>query len=155
MHSCNAKVSSNTLNYATIFEEKVLGVKCDVEIVVGLASGAATVVASMRHALWSSPACHISIDTLESLATHIRDVRKYSELLDSLIDGAKDHQLNCSFGGATLIVVKPAGRPARFTLTIGLFHREGSLEELSTKDVDEAVGALDGLRKRVLARVRP
>ena len=52
------------LNYATTFEERLLGVKCDVEVVVELSSGDTSVVAAMRQALRSSPVCHISIDTL-------------------------------------------------------------------------------------------
>jgi hypothetical protein len=143
-----------SLNYATKFEQKLLGHKCDVEVVVNLASGQASVVAGMRQALRSSPACYLSLETLEGLAKCVRDVKKNSRLLDSLIDDATDHQLNCSFGGATLIVVKPPGKSARFTLTIGLFHREGAIEELSTKEIDDAVSLLEGLCKRVLARVR-
>lgn len=144
----------SSLNYATTFEQKLLGHKCDIEVVVDLSTGEASVVAGMRQALRSSPACHISLDTLERLAACIRDVGKNSRLLDRLVDEATDHQLNCSFGGGTLIVVKPPGKSARFTLTIGLFHREGSIEELSAKEVDDAISALDGLRKRVLTRVR-
>lgn len=150
--STDKRVTS--LNYATTFEQKLLGYKCDVEVVVNLASGEASVVAGMRQALRSSPACYLSLDTLEGLASCIRDVKKSSRLLDSLIDDATDHQLNCSFGGGTLIVVKPPSKSARFTLTIGLFHREGPVEELSSKEIDDAISLLDGLRKRVLAGVR-
>ena len=141
------------LNYATTFEEKLLGVKCEVEVVVDLSSGASSVTAGMRQALRSTPACYLSIDTLELLVNGIKLAHKSAKLLDSLADAATDHQLNLSVGGATLIIVKPPGKPARFTLSIGLYHREGKLEELSAKEVEAAIQSLSALRKRVLAKV--
>ena len=141
------------LNYATTFEEKVLGVKCEVEVVVELSSGNSSVTAGMRQALRSSPACYLTIDTLEALLNCIKATHKNAKLLDDLAEAATDHQLNASVGGATLIIVKPPGKPARFTLTVGLFHREGKLEELSTKEIEAAIQTLSALRKRVLTKV--
>lgn len=153
MFSASATTSAAALNYATVFEERVLGVKCDVEVVVELAGGASSVVAGMKQALSGSRACHLSLDTLADLAACLRTIGDQARLLDNLTNGAKAHQLNWSAGGATLIVVKPAEREARFTLTIGLFHREGPLHELPAKEIEQAVATLHGLRQRVLCKL--
>lgn len=144
--------ASSCLNYAAVFEESVLGVKCDVEVVLDVSARTASVTAGMRQPLRSAPLCRVSIDTLQALSRCIREAKAHEKMLDQLVQGSTDHQFNSSDGGATLIIVKPTGKPARYTLTIGLFHREGLMQELSATDVDAAVTKLEALRARVLAK---
>ena len=139
--------------YVSSFEEKILGVKSDVEVSVNLLDASATVVVAMRQPLRSSPSCHISLAELESLKAAIQVSRERAPLLDAMVDGATNHQINCAWGGVTLIVVKPLNRPARFTLVVDEFHREGPLAELSSGEVDEAIAKLTSLRAKVLAKV--
>jgi hypothetical protein len=162
--------ATSSLKYATKFEERILGVECDVEVCADLSLESATVIAAMRQPLRSTPSCHISIEGLEELRASIHEAHVRAQLLEDLVDGARDHQLNCSCSIARLVVVKPRreekfwerfwpspessrGRPPRFVLTIGEFHREGPLDQLSTSDVDAAIGIMDALRTRVLAKI--
>jgi hypothetical protein len=142
------------LRYATSFEIKLLGSKCDVDVVVDLASQEATAIVSMRQLLSSSPAFRATREDFAALSACIRQARERAGLLDATAEGAHAHQLNCSCGGAALIVVKPPGKPARYTLNVGLFHREGLLEELTSKDIDEAVEQVDALIARVLSKTK-
>ena len=57
-----------------------------------------------------------------------------------------DHQLNYSSGGASLIVVHPKGKSARFVLTIGLFNQEGGIDSLSSVEIDATVKRVDELK---------
>lgn len=144
---------SGGLRYAATFNEKILGVGCDVDVAVDLVSGEALVIASMRRTLSSEPAFRISREDLASLSSCVKTAKERAGILDNKVKGSSDHQLNCACGGATLIVSKPAGKPARFALNVGLFHREGGLEELSAKELDEAVAKLDALTARVASKM--
>jgi len=73
--------------------------------------------------------------------------------LQHLMDGATDHQLNFMAGGASLVVVHPKEKKARYVLSIGSFTREGELEKLSDKEVAEAVEVVERLVARVRAKV--
>jgi hypothetical protein len=141
------------LNYVTSFDEKLLGVGCDVEVVVDIESGAARTNIQMRSFLRSTPAFRITLDDLVSISTAIQSVRKNVKLLESLISDATDHQLNYSFGGMTLIVVQPKGKNARFTLCIGSFSREGDIDTLTNKEILEAVNRVEGLQAQVVSKV--
>ncbi len=143
------KGAANGLRYATSFEEKILGAKCSVEVVVDLSSGETSVVVSMMRFLSSDPAFRITRDDLAGLASFIKTVKSRASLLDERVEGATDHQMNCSSGGALLIVIKQTGKPARFTLSIGLFHQEGALSDLSAEEVDQAVAKLDSISAKV------
>jgi hypothetical protein len=145
---------SEGLRYATTFKEKILGVGCDVDISVDIDSKEMVVIASMTRMLSSQPAFRISRDDLAAIASCIKAAKKMASILDSKAEGACDHQLNCSIGGAAMIIVKPAAdKPARYTLHIGLFNQEGSLDELSTKELDDALEKLDALASRVRSKV--
>ena len=139
--------------YATSFRENLLGGACDVEVVVNIETKEASATLAMRQLLSSNPAFLISRDDLVAISQNIGMIQSKSPLLDSLIDGALHHQLNYSRKSAVLIVVHPKDRPARFTLSIGLFHQEGPLSELSSKEIDDAVSRLDTLTAAVVAKV--
>jgi hypothetical protein len=124
-----------------------------VEIVVDLSTRDASSVLSMTSFLSSRPVFAISLDNLKQLSRGVSDLKSSAKILGTLIEGATDHQLNCTVGGATAIVVQPPGKPARFTLTIGAFHREGQLDELDTRDIDEAIKRLESLQGRVVQKV--
>ena len=150
----NSENESGGLRYAATFKEKILGVGCDVDISVDIGSREAVVIASMTQMLSSQPAFRISRDDLAALASSVKTAKKRVSILDSKAEGACDHQLNYSYGGAALIIVKPfADKPARYTLSIGLFNREGTLDELTTKELDDAVEKLDTLASRVTSKV--
>lgn len=142
------------LRYATSFEAKLLGAKCDIEIVVDLSSQEASASVSMRQLLSPSPAFKATRDDFAALSSCIREARESAKLLDETAEGAQAHQLNCSCGGAVLIVVKPTGKPTRYTLNVGLFHREGLLEELTSDEIDEVIKQVDILIARVLAKTK-
>jgi hypothetical protein len=145
--------SSPGARYATSFKEQLFGGKCDVEVVVDLATRAPSSVLSMSSFLSSQPVFSISLESLKLLALGITDIKNHARLLSAQITGTTDHQLNCTVGGATAIVVQPAGKPARFTLTIGAFHREGLLEEIAIGEIDEAITKMDALQNRVVEKV--
>ncbi len=143
------KGAANGLRYAVSFEEKIFGAKCSVEVAVDLASGETSVVVSMLRFLSPEPAFRITRDDLAGLASFIRTAKSRSSLLDERVEGSMNHQMDCSIGGASLITFKPIGKPARFNLSIGLFHQEGPLNELSAEEVDQAVAKLDSISAKV------
>ena len=149
----NSSEDSSGARYATSFKEQLFGGKCDVEVVVDLTSRRTSSVLSMSQFLSSRPVFTISLEGLRLLSRAIQDIKSHKGLLNELLPGATDHQLNCSTGGATVIVVHPPGKPARFTLSVGTFHREGVLEELSVSDVEEAITKIEALEKRVLDKL--
>ncbi len=144
------------LKYATSFEEKLLGVRCDVDVIVDLSTGDASAVVAMRQMLSPSPAFRITLADLATVAEVIKTVPTQSKLLESLVDGATDHQLNFSHKGCTLTIVKPKGRPARYVLGIGLFNREGDLAELSASELTSAIEKLEQLKEKTRSKaMRP
>lgn len=149
----NVADGSSGSRYATSFKEQLFGGKCEVEIVVDLSTRAASSVLSMTSFLSTRPTFSISLENLKQLARGVSELKNNAKILSALIEGATDHQLNCTAGGATAIVVQPPGKPARFTLTIGAFHREGQLDELDTRDVDEAIKRIESLQGRVVQKV--
>lgn len=149
----NSSEDSSGARYAISFKEQLFGGKCDVEVVVDLTSRRASSVLSMSQFLSSRPVFTISLDDLRLLLRAIQHIKIHKGLLSELLPGATDHQLNCSTSGATLIVVHPPGKQARFTLSVGTSHREGVLEELSVGDVEEAITKIEALEKRVLDKL--
>jgi len=152
----NTPVSKNAtgLKYATSFDEKILGVGCDVEVVVDLDSGEVSAIVAMRQFLRSSPAFRICEKDLASIAAAVKAAKDRVGLLASLAEGALDHQLNYSSGGASLIVVHPKGKSARFVLTIGMFNQEDGIDSLSSAEIDAAVKRVDELKALARAKVR-
>ena len=142
------------LNYATTFNELILGLQCLVDVSVDIHTGEAAVVVSRTPRFVSTPTFRISLDDLKSLSESIRRAQERAQLLDDPLNGATEHQLNCTCGWANLIVVKPPGSPARFTLSIGHFNREGPLAELSSKEIDESIVKLEAILGSVLKKVR-
>jgi len=142
----------NGLRYATVFDETILGAGCDVEVVVDLSTGKGSAIISMRRMLSPNPAFSISRDDLAAIAMGVKMAKEKSDLLAQTTEGAKGHQLNFSCGGATLVIVKPEGKPTRFGLHVGLFHREGALDDLSALELEEAVRKVDALLARVISK---
>jgi len=149
----NTEEGSSGSRYATSFNERLFGVKCEVEIVLDLLTHAPSSVLSMTSALSSRPIFSISLENLKLLARAVADLKNNAKLLNALTGGATHHQLNCTIGGATAVVFQPPGKPARFTLTIGAFHRMGLLEELDTRDIDLAIRKIDDLQAAVVQKV--
>lgn len=149
----NPAEGSSGSRYATSFKERLFGCKCEVEIVIDLSTHAPSSVLSMTSLLSSHPIFSISLENLKLLARGVADLKSNVKLLSTLTSGATYHQLNCTFGGATAIVFQPPGKPARFTLTIGAFHRMGLLEELDTRDIDLAIRTIDALQVGVVQKV--
>ena len=149
----NETVSVNGIKYATVFDEKLLGAGCDVEVVVDVETGQSQATVAMRPFLRSSHAFKISVEDLAAMAETIRSANARAKLLNDKIDGAVDHQLNFSAGGSSLIIVHPKDKKARFVLTIGSFSREGELEKISDLEVAQAVKTVEALRAKVVAKV--
>lgn len=143
----------NSLKYAATFEEKLLGAKCDVDVVVDVATGESTATIAMRQMLRSMPICRIGIETLEELLTAMKAVEASAILLEARPEGAQDHQLNFGFGGASLIVVQPPGKKARYVLTVGSFNKEGEVSQMSHQELADAVARVNALRKSVCDKV--
>lgn len=141
------------LKYATVFDERLFGVGCDVDVVVDVESGEASATVAMRQFMRSSPAFWITGEQLVAIAEVVKSVRSRAWLLDETVEGAQDHQLNFSCGGAKLIVVHPKGKPTRFVLTIGLFNKDGELDELSGEEIDAAVKRIEELKAKTVAKV--
>jgi len=139
--------------YVASFKEQLFGGQCEVEVVVDLSTRSVSSILSMSSFLNSRPTFSISLEHLKQLARGVADVKNNAKLLNTLVDGATDHQLNCTVAGATAIVVQPLGKPRRFTLTIGAFHREGPLEEFETHDIDAAIQRIEALQGRVVQKV--
>jgi hypothetical protein len=149
----NTAEASSGSRYATSFKERLFGAKCEVEIVIDLSTHAPSSVLSMTSLLSSRPIFSISLENLKLLARGVADLKNNAKLLNALTVGATYHQLICIVGGATAIVFQPPGKAARFTLTIGAFHRMGLLEELDTRDIDVAIRRIDALQVGVVQRV--
>jgi hypothetical protein len=144
---------SSGARYAISFNEQLFGGKCDVEIVIDLATCHATSALSMGQFLSSRPAFSISLENLKLFARGLADIKNHARLLTARLPGATEHQLNCTVGGATAIVVHPAEKPPRFNLTIGRFHREGLFEELPIGEIQEAIAKIQALQDQVVGKV--
>jgi len=149
-----AKESAGGAKYATLFRKKLLGVNCDVDVVVDLATLKAEATISMKQILSSRPAFVITLDDLRLLETSLKSVKKCTSLLESVLPDATDHQLNVNIRGATAIVVRPPGKSARYTLSIGLFHREGELSELELNEIDDSIKEIEVLVIATIEKVR-
>jgi hypothetical protein len=148
------ELEAGGLRYATTFRESILGVSCDIDVTANLKTGKGTTVVSMRRTLSPNPGFQISGEDLVTLLSCIKMAKAGASLLVEKPEMALDHQLNCSCGGAMLVVVKPLGKPARFALNIGLFHREGDLEDLSVEQLEVAITTLDRLKTKVLRKAK-
>jgi hypothetical protein len=142
------------LQYEATYDEKLFGVGCDVHVYADLATGEVSVVAAMRRLISPDPAFQISKDDLVCLSTCIESAKHRVSLLADSSAEIKAQNINCSCGRASLVVVHPRGKPASFSLTIGLFHEHGTIDNLSTKEVDEAVAKMEALGARVAAKVK-
>ena len=149
----NTVGGSSGARYVTSFKEQLFGGKCEIEVVVDLSTRAPSSVLAMIGFLSSRPTFAISLENLKLLTRAVADLKSNAKLLGALTEGETGHQLNCTVGGATAIVVQPPGKPGRFTLAIGTCHREGQLEELDTRDIDEAIKRIEALQNRVVQKV--
>lgn len=141
------------MKYAATFDEKVLGVGCDIEIVVDMESGDAQAMIAMRAFLRSTAPFRIAVEDLVAVANAIKIAKSRAKLLEQLPDGANDHQMHYASGGATLIVVHPPKKKAHFTLSIGGFSREGDLESCSDQEISDAAKRVEQIRDTVRSRV--
>jgi hypothetical protein len=142
------------LRYAASFKERLLGGTCENEVVVDLSTRDVSVVLGMTQFLSHGPTFLISLEHLKCLSQSISQIKTKAALLDSLIEGAENHQLNVNHGGATIIVVHPQGKKARFALSIGSYHREGVLSEIDSTDIDDAIAKLESQKLLVLKKLR-
>lgn len=140
--------------YATVFRRRLLGAACEVEVVVELSSLAGSAIVSMRQPLGAQAAFAVSLAQLQALQRALGEMKQAAGLLDALLPEAQDHQLNATAGAATAILVRPAGRPARYALSVGSFHREGELASLPLAEVAEAVKTVEALVDAAVAKVR-
>ena len=147
--------NAKALKYATTFDQKLLGVGCDVDVVVNLDSGEANATVSMRPFLRSSPAFQISLENLKAIANAVGSAKANVKLLDDLVEGAGDHQLQYQYGGASLTVVKPPKKEAKAVLTIGTFSRESELSKLSADEITKAISTCESLIAKVKKKVNP
>ena len=145
--------SAKSLKYATTFDEKLLGVGCDVDVVVNVDTGETSASVSMRPFLRSSPVFQISLENLKAISSAVKSAKAKAKLLESLVDGAGDHQLNYTYGGASLIVVQPPKKKPKAVLTIGSFSREADLDKLSDAELAEAIAITEKLAAKVKAKV--
>jgi hypothetical protein len=141
------------LQYSTTFDAKLFGVRCDVEVVVDVTSGQTKATIAMRQLLRSMHAFRMPFEVLLKLADVVQSAHSKVSLLESQMDGAIDHKLNFEVNGASLIVVHPKGRSARFVLCIGEYVREGALDDLSAADIQEAIKLVTDLTAKVRTKV--
>lgn len=150
-----AAAFGRALKYATTFDEKLFGVRCDVDIVVNLDTGESFASLGMRPFLRSSPVFQISLENLKAVAAAVSSAKVNAKLLESMVEGAGDHQLQYEYGGASLTVVQPPKKVAKAVLTIGAFARESDLEKLSVDELDKAISTCEGLMSKVKKKVLP
>ena len=139
--------------YETCFDEKLLGIGCNVKIIIDINSGSAEAYVEMRSFLRSTPDFRITLEDLKSISEAIKNVKRNANLLEDLVAGATTHKLNYSCGGAMLIVVHPKEKVARFTLSIGYFSREGALDALPDKEILDAVAKIEKLKSAVTEKL--
>jgi len=139
--------------YETCFDEKLLGIRCNVKIIIDINSGDAEAYVEMRSFLRSTPDFRITLEDLKSISEAIKNVKGNANLLEHPVAGATTNKLNYSCGGAILIVVHPKEKVARFTLSIGYFSREGALEALPDKEILDAVAKIEKLKSAVMAKL--
>ena len=142
------------LQYQATYDAKLLGVGCDVHVSVDLSTGDVSVVAAMRRLISPDPAFQISKDDLVCLSACIKSAKDRVGLLADTSAELKSQNLSCSCGGASLIVVLPPGKVASFSLTIGLFHEHGTMEKLSSKNVDDAIATMETLAALAAAKAK-
>jgi hypothetical protein len=145
--------AANSLKYATTFDEKLFGAGCDVDVVVNLVTGDTIATVSMRPFFRSSPVFQISLANLTAISEAVSAAKAHSNLLETLVEGAGDHQLQYQHGGASLTVVKPPKKTASAVLSIGSFTRESDLSELSVEELTKAITTCDRLIGLVKAKV--
>ena len=153
MHCKNEAVSNLGLKYATSFDEKLLGTGCDVEVVIEIESGEVSAVIAMRQFLRSSPVFRISDVDLAAMSDAIKSAKRSAKLLENMVDGATDHHLNYAARGASLTIVHPKEKKARFVLSIGAFTQEGDLEKLSDVEIVEALKRIEELKSKVTKKI--
>jgi hypothetical protein len=139
--------------YATSFDLRAFGAKCVVEVIADLATRRCGSTLSMTQALSSRPAFSISLENLRHFVAGVHEINRSGALLGAMVEGAIEHQLNLSFAGATLIVVQPAGKGLRFSLRVGLFHREGSLDSVPFKELEAVIKDMESLEARVVEKL--
>jgi len=135
--------------YATSFSLRLLSARCEVDVVADLVTRQCSSTVSMLQALSTRPAFSISRENLWAFAKGAREICGNAALLTATVAGSTQHQLNLTVAGATLIVVQPAKHKARFALSVGMFHREGDLEELPIAELEAAVREMESLEARV------
>ena len=147
--------NARALKYATTFNQKILGVGCDVDVVVNLDSGDVNATVSMRPFLRSNPAFRIPLENLKAIANAVESAKANVKLLDDLAEGAGNHQLQYHYGGADLIVIKPPKKEAKAVLTIGAFSIESELGKMSIDEITKAISVCESLISKVKKKVKP
>jgi hypothetical protein len=146
-----SNITANGLAYVATFKEKCFDEKCDVEVVTDVVTREAKVLVTWAPVFGTS--FQISIDDLQRLSVCVASAKAHADLLHESIPESLHHRLCCTIGGASLIVIHPKDKLARFALTIGTFHREGKLDALSSEAIDEVVARLEVLKLKVIAKI--
>jgi hypothetical protein len=139
--------------FAASFREQLLDAAWDIEIVVDLDTKSAYTNISFSGILSTHPVVSMSLDSLKQLSRALSAIKANAWLLESSIDGAKNQKLDCAIAGASAVLMRPEGKPARFTLSIGPFHREGTLDSLPTNEINEAINKVESLQRRVVEKI--
>ena len=146
-----AKAVAGGLKYVACFEAQVFDEKCEVEVVAPLPAGDFKVTVSWKPFL--GPSSTITLEDLELLAKCVADALPHVGLLRAGADDAAPAQLRCDYDGASFQIVHPEGKEPLYALSAGPFHRAGKLERLSSRELDDAIAALEEFKSRVKQRI--
>lgn len=134
----------NAVNYVAAFDARVLDERCVVEVSVplGTTAGPANVTARFKGMVAKSHG-GVTLEQLRALRGTLEVMQRSVTLLTHLPPKAHDHQLSWQVGNAVVILVMPRGKPARFTVTVGPWHREGNADDMPLEALGDAIEALE------------
>ncbi len=141
------------MKYSTTFREQILDRRFDVVVDLDVETREVTTVLSTHHSFAAQAAISISLSNVKKFLSEISEIKRHAHLLDSRSDAESNQKLSCTVGSASITVVHPSDGPPRFAMSIGLFHREGLLDNLALGELDDAVRKADALETIVLNRV--
>lgn len=141
------------MKFEATFDQKVLGVACDITVSVDVNSGEVESIITMRSMLRAMPAFQIKLSELAAIAEEIQIACDRAKLLD-LFEDADDKRLVFRAGGAMLTVFQNKANAPYFVLSIGSYNREGKLADLNNQDLQAAVTSIMALQNTVQAKVK-
>jgi hypothetical protein len=140
--------------YVAAYQERLLGGKCSIEVVVDLSQMTAQTSLSMESMLSTRPVYTTTLQDLRTFLVAVRNMKDQADLLSSPPEGATGTQLNCTVRGASAVIYPVVGKATRYTLTLGAFNQTGELSELNLQSVEDATRKLEQLEMRTLNRAR-